>query len=332
MGDASGMLAAARAALGMSGVPNAITLDYAGRHGEEFRKAAWCDMAVTYWARKSGNEAAVLPGGDRAYTVWHAQDFQKIGRWYPGTVANVNRAEPGDIVFFDWGRSDSISAIDHVGVVEKVLGGGRVQTIEGNTGNAVKRRVRSADVIAGYGRPAYKPYKWNGKAPSGEPELKRGDTGDRVRDLQSALLKAGERLPEYGVDGDFGAETEAAVRSFQSKHPDEVDRVTGRYGPQTAAALARALGHAAPDKPKPPAAKAPPWPGRYLKQPPIMRGDDVRRWQAQMRKRGWRLTVDGAYGPRSEQVCRAFQEEKGLAVDGVVGPVTWRQAWEAPIT
>lgn len=76
----------------------------------------------------------------------------------------------------------------------------------------------------------------------------------------------------------------------------------------------------------------PPWPGRYLKYPPIMRGSDVRQWQARMRDRGWRIDVDGAYGPRSRDVATAFQREKRLAVDGVVGPETWRAAWTAPIT
>lgn len=78
--------------------------------------------------------------------------------------------------------------------------------------------------------------------------------------------------------------------------------------------------------------KAPTWPGRLLTQPPVMRGGDVRTWQARMRERGWRIAVDGAYGPRSESVCRSFQAEKGLAVDGVVGPLTWRASWAAPIT
>ncbi|TDD94173.1 peptidoglycan-binding protein [Actinomadura rubrisoli] len=63
-----------------------------------------------------------------------------------------------------------------------------------------------------------------------------------------------------------------------------------------------------------------------------MHGDDVRTWQTQMRKRGWRVNVDGAYGPSSESVCRAFQEEKGLGADGIVGPATWRAAWEAPVS
>ncbi|KAB2384622.1 peptidoglycan-binding protein [Actinomadura montaniterrae] len=63
-----------------------------------------------------------------------------------------------------------------------------------------------------------------------------------------------------------------------------------------------------------------------------MRGDDVRTWQARMKARGWSIAVDGAYGPASEEVCRAFQREKGLGVDGVVGPATWRAAWDAPVT
>ncbi|MFC5749204.1 CHAP domain-containing protein [Actinomadura rugatobispora] len=155
MGSAEGMLAEARKSLGMSGRPNTITRDYAKRHGDEFLRAAWCDMAVTYWARRSGNAGAVLLGGDRAYTVWHAQDFQKADRWFTGTTANVNKARPGDIVFFDWGNTNSVGAIDHVGVVEKALGGGRVQTIEGNTSDQCLRRVRSSTAIAGYGRPDY---------------------------------------------------------------------------------------------------------------------------------------------------------------------------------
>lgn len=76
----------------------------------------------------------------------------------------------------------------------------------------------------------------------------------------------------------------------------------------------------------------PPWPGRVLTQPPPLSGEDVRRWQSQMAKRGWRLAVDGVYGERSEEVCRSFQQERGLAVDGSVGAETWRAAWTAPVT
>lgn len=200
MGTANAMIRAARASLGMGADPNAITRDYASRHGSEFLKAAWCDMAITRWARISGNKEAVLPGGDRAYTVWHAEDFQKRGQWSEGTTANVDKARPGDIVFFDWGGSDRINAIDHVGVVEKVLGGGRLQTIEGNTGDAVKRRVRHASSIAGIGHPKYEREDddvsaedvWNHKIKTGDNQEMRAGTVlghmEKTQDDDSARL------------------------------------------------------------------------------------------------------------------------------------------------
>ena len=44
-----------------------------------------------------------------------------------------------------------------------------------------------------------------------------GDSGDAVKGLQSALMVAGFPLPLHGADGDFGAETEQALRQFQQK-------------------------------------------------------------------------------------------------------------------
>jgi peptidoglycan hydrolase-like protein with peptidoglycan-binding domain len=41
--------------------------------------------------------------------------------------------------------------------------------------------------------------------------------------------------------------------------------------------------------------------------------------------------VDGAYRPGSEEVCRRFQAEKGLKVDGKVGPNTWTATWTAAV-
>ncbi len=64
------------------------------------------------------------------------------------------------------------------------------------------------------------------------------------------------------------------------------------------------------------------------------------RWQKQMRtgravppaKVAWNLAVDGLYGPETERVTRAFQAEKGLHVDGLIGALTWRAAWTEPVT
>jgi hypothetical protein len=76
----------------------------------------------------------------------------------------------------------------------------------------------------------------------------------------------------------------------------------------------------------------PPWPGRVFAFPPFTIGDDVRTWQARMRRRGWRIGVDGVYGPQSAGVCKAFQEEKRIRASGKVNRVTWEAAWLAPIT
>lgn len=91
----------------------------------------------------------------------------------------------------------------------------------------------------------------------------------------------------------------------------------------------------APPAPAPPpgGGAAPPFPGRVLtNQNPMMQGADVRTWQQQMRNRGWSIDVDGFYGPGSANVCTQFQREKGLSVDGQVGPQTWAASWNAAVT
>lgn len=55
---------------------------------------------------------------------------------------------------------------------------------------------------------------------------------------------------------------------------------------------------------------------------------NVKAWQARMRERGWKIDVDGYYGPKSERVARQFQEEKRLSVDGIVGPETWKASFD----
>jgi Putative peptidoglycan binding domain/N-acetylmuramoyl-L-alanine amidase len=59
---------------------------------------------------------------------------------------------------------------------------------------------------------------------------------------------------------------------------------------------------------------------------------NVRTWQQKMKNRGWSITVDGRYGSASQSVCKQFQSEKGLGVDGKVGPKTWNATWNNPVT
>lgn len=77
--------------------------------------------------------------------------------------------------------------------------------------------------------------------------------------------------------------------------------------------------------------EAPAYPGYLLSYEPgfaLESRPAVAQWQAQMRRRGWTIDVDGLYGPQSEQVAIAFQREKGLVADGIVGPQTWEVAFD----
>jgi hypothetical protein len=65
-----------------------------------------------------------------------------------------------------------------------------------------------------------------GASSSSEVMVKRGDRGDAVRRIQSAL--------GVGVDGVFGPQTERAVKRFQRSHGLVAD---GVVGPQTRSAL-----------------------------------------------------------------------------------------------
>jgi hypothetical protein len=87
-----------------------------------------------------------------------------------------------------------------------------------------------------------------------------------------------------------------------------------------------------PAAPPPPAAGVPPLHVDYFGRSHNHTVPDVRTWQQQMKNRGWNIGVDQNFGPQSETVCRQFQAEKHLAVDGLVGPQTWATSWTAPVT
>lgn len=55
---------------------------------------------------------------------------------------------------------------------------------------------------------------------TGRPTLRRGDTGERVQQLQ-------RKLPGVQPDGNFGAKTEAAVRAFQASRRLVADGIVG---------------------------------------------------------------------------------------------------------
>ena len=68
--------------------------------------------------------------------------------------------------------------------------------------------------------------------------IRRRDKGEKIKNLQEGLMKLGYALPRFGADGDFGAETEAAVKRFQQDHGLPPDAV---WDSECQAALSAAL-------------------------------------------------------------------------------------------
>jgi len=109
------------------------------------------------------------------------------------------------------------------------------------------------------------------------------------------------------VDGVFGPKTDQAVRTFQQSRHLVVD---GVVGPRT-------------------------WAAVIVQVQEGSTGDAVRGVQEEFRFRDLSgdpsqgLQVDGIFGPRTDQAVRGFQQALAadypeVAVDGIVGPVTWR--------
>ncbi|EPH40839.1 CHAP domain-containing protein [Streptomyces aurantiacus] len=213
------MIAAAEKSLGL-GEPNAIQRWYRKRNGGAYAgNFAWCNAAVTYWSVLADEHDTVCLGTDYAYTVAHAARFKAAGQWH-SDVAGIRR---GDIVFFDWGGTNDIARIDHVGIVTGVSGR-YVYTIEGNTADVCARRVRTASTITGYGRPKYKAAATGRKvkvadvaaAARRDPAAPQGATTHKAAVLvvERALVAEG-LLAARWVDGSFGTESIKAYAKWQ---------------------------------------------------------------------------------------------------------------------
>jgi hypothetical protein len=109
----------------------------------DYADAAWCDIFIS-WV---GQQLGVKGMGADAFTPKHAGWFKKRGRW--GTTPR-----PGAIVFYAW-NGGGIDGIDHVGMVIKDNHNGTIQTVEGNTDDAVRIRTRDTSSVVGYGYPQY---------------------------------------------------------------------------------------------------------------------------------------------------------------------------------
>ena len=107
--------------------------------------------------------------------------------------------------------------------------------------------------IDGYGRPDYASVEsGTGEihAPElGERILREGDVGEDVKALQENLVRLNYDVGKYSADGEFGPDTEDALKAYQKDHDLEVD---GEYGPLSHESMMAELDKLEPDNPETP--------------------------------------------------------------------------------
>jgi hypothetical protein len=216
-----------------------------GRKNTEW--CGWCAIYVDYcFCQVFGQEAAqkllCIPSlGKNNYSAspnMAENYFKAANRWFNRGDKNP---QAGDVILF----TNTKGQTTHIGLVTGCKNG-KVYTIEGNTSSVAGMdanggccREKSYNLtysrIKGYGRPDYgtKPEvdttpTDTKKTPAyGSRTLRKGCKGDDVRELQRDLMNLGYEMPKYGADGDFGGETEDAVKKFQKDNGLKADGVVG---------------------------------------------------------------------------------------------------------
>ena len=155
-----------------------------------------------------------------------------------------------------WGTIDTLTEIPgvalrsdgHVGVY---VGGGYAVEERGFNYGCVKTKVASRKwthwfqlPFVDYGDAVFtggsyvKPDSAQTEYTLGTRTVKKGSKGTDVKALQEFLLQLEYSLPKYGADGEFGSETETALKKFQKKVGIKQD---GIYGSETHTALMDAV-------------------------------------------------------------------------------------------
>ena len=60
------------------------------------------------------------------------------------------------------------------------------------------------------------------------PMCRKGAKGNITKIIQRLLIEKGYKLSKYGADGSFGAETEKAIKKFQSDNGLSIDGIVGK--------------------------------------------------------------------------------------------------------
>ncbi len=174
------------------------------------------------WGWSATNEVAssnhISGTGVDLNAPWHPWKVDASKNFTPAQIAKCReglRLAEGNMFWGqDWGRRDPMHWQLNGGTA---LGNGASPKLA-----AFAQKIRDGKL--GSTGPVYVPPP---AAPSGRPVIRRGATGQAVRDLQARLNRDYPRYSKLVVDGDFGPATDSVVREFQTRAGLVVDGIVG---------------------------------------------------------------------------------------------------------
>lgn len=200
------------------------------------RGGAWCAATVCCILNDCGIDVYKSISCTQMANKWATDpNMQRVA---------LDEVQSGDILFFDW---DSTGDCDHIAIV--VDYDGNVATglyyVNGN-GNDVSKVTKQYMTYGSLQKNVCRIFRYVGDSEN-KPDIpaeqtnregktvsitlnqvSEGDVNKSVKLLQSLLTSEGYSCGPCGADGDFGKETDRAVRKYQLAKGLDVDGVVGQ--------------------------------------------------------------------------------------------------------
>lgn len=195
---------------------------------------AWCAAFVSVCGKNSGNSDCIP----------RSTSCNDIIAWYKSRnrfTRDKSKVNTGYLVMYDWDVNPSeYRPADHIGIVidfDKTY----IWVIEGNKGNdyndktkvGIRKIERTSKYIYGYCTPDFEDESTTNTTATTQTDkiisadvsmVKNGSQGETVKTLQAILSRKGYAVE---IDGDFGNQTETAVKKFQSDKGLDSDGICG---------------------------------------------------------------------------------------------------------
>lgn len=265
-------------------------------------------------------------------TVWVAHNRLGLAS-YPKTAAvgaylNYGKQGVGGLTFSMTPSVGAQQIIDrggrgnwadfHIGTVEELRGNQNL-CIDGNWGGGVTRVLRSTTYqTLGYVRAAF-----SSPPASSAPDI--AWVFSPFINNRHPYVKTIQQIVGAKIDGAYGGETATKVAAFQEKLG--IRPGYGVWDVPTQAASNALFAYLAGLN-KPPAVNWDAIAAIVAATKTTLkfgaRGDNVAILQKLLTTKGFPTAADGAFGNGTLAQVRRFQQSRGLFVDGIVGPSTWR--------